>query len=77
MSKELKKMLKLGTLFLALFVLNMLFLKWLSVIGFVIHFSEISYLVPPLFSVIVLSMIEKKRSMKTVKHRIKWTVKKS
>lgn len=65
MSKELKRMLKLGTLFLALFVLNVFFLKWLSVIGFAIHFSEISYLVPPLFSVIVLSMIEKKRSMKT------------
>ncbi|AUA20212.1 hypothetical protein CWM22_12710 [Streptococcus suis] len=60
-----KRMLKLGTLFLALFIFNMFFLKWLSVIGFVIHFSEISYLVPPLFSVIVLSMIEKKRSMKT------------
>lgn len=67
MSKELKRMLKLGTLFLALFVLNVFFLKWLSAIGFVIHFSEISYLVPPLFSVIVLSMIEKKRSMKTTK----------
>lgn len=65
MSKELKRLLKLGTLFLALFVLNMFFLKWLSVIGFAIHISEISYLVPPLFSVIVLSMIEKKRSMKT------------
>lgn len=65
MSKELKRMLKLGTLFLALFIFNMFFLKWLSVIGFVIYFSEISYLVPPLFSVIVLSMIEKKRSMKT------------
>lgn len=65
MSKELKRMLKLGTLFLALFVLNVFFLKWLSVIGFAIQFSEISYLVPPLFSVIVLSMIEKKRSMKT------------
>ncbi|RRN48618.1 hypothetical protein EI220_11140 [Streptococcus suis] len=62
-----KRMLKLGTLFLALFIFNMFFLKWLSVIGFVIHFSEISYLVPPLFSVIVLSMIEKKRSMKTTK----------
>ncbi|ATZ04787.1 hypothetical protein CVO91_12185 [Streptococcus suis] len=60
-----KRMLKLGTLFLALFIFNMFFLKWLSVIGFVIHFSEISYLVPPLFSVIVLSMIEKKRSKKT------------
>ncbi len=65
MSKELKRMLKLGTLFLALFILNMFFLQWLSVIGFAIHFSEISYLVPPLFSVIVLSMVEKKRSKKT------------
>lgn len=65
MSKGLKRMLKLGTLFLALFVLNVFFLKWLSVIGFAIHFSEISYLVPPLFSVIVLAMMEKKRSMKT------------
>ena len=60
MSEELKRMLKAGTLFLALFVLNVFFLKWLSVIGFVIHFSEISYLVPPQFSVIVLSMIEKR-----------------
>ena len=53
------KTLKIFLTFLFLFLMNMFILKILATLGFQLTMSEKSYLVPPLFSIIVLYMIDK------------------
>ena len=53
------KTLKIFLTFLFLFLMNMFILKILTTLGFQMIMSEKSYLVPPLFSIIVLYMIDK------------------
>ena len=53
------KTLKFFLTFLFLFLMNLLLFKVLASLGFQLTMSEKSYLVPPLFSIIVLYMIDK------------------
>ena len=54
------KTLKFFPTFLFLFLMNMFILKILTTLGFQMIMSEKSYLVPPLFSIIVLYIIDKR-----------------
>ena len=54
------KTLKIFLTFLFLFLMNMFILKILTTLGFQMIMSEKSYLVPPLFSIIVLYIIDKR-----------------
>lgn len=54
------KTLKFFLTFLFLFMMNMFILKILTTLGFQMIMSEKSYLVPPLFSIIVLYIIDKR-----------------
>ena len=54
------KTLKIFLTFLFLFLMNMFILKILTTLGFQMIVSEKSYLVPPLFSIIVLYIIDKR-----------------
>lgn len=54
------KTLKFFLTFLFLFLMNLLLFKVLASLGFKVTMSEKSYLVPPLFSFIVLYMIDKR-----------------
>lgn len=54
------KTLKFFLTFLFLFLMNMFILKILTTLGFQMIMSEKSYLVPPLFSIIVLYIIDKR-----------------
>ena len=58
------KTLKFFLIFLFLFLMNMFILKILTTLGFQMIVSEKSYLVPSLFSFIVLYMIDKGISKK-------------
>ena len=53
------KTLKFFLTFLFLFLMNMFIVKILATLGFQLTMSEKSYIVPPLFSIIVLYMIDK------------------
>lgn len=53
------KTLKFFLTFLFLFLMNLLLFKVLASLGFKVSMSEKSYIVPPLFSIIVLYMIDK------------------
>ena len=53
------KTLKFFLTFLFIFLMNMFILKILTTLGFQLTMSEKSYIVPPLFSIIVLYMIDK------------------
>ena len=53
------KTLKFFLIFLFLFLMNLLLFKVLASLGFKVTMSEKSYIVPPLFSIIVLYMIDK------------------
>ena len=53
------KTLKFFLTFLFLFLMNLLLFKVLASLGFKVTMSEKSYIVPPLFSIIVLYMIDK------------------
>ncbi|MFS9142680.1 MULTISPECIES: hypothetical protein [Streptococcus] len=53
------KTLKIFLTFLFLFLMNMFILKILATLGFQLTMSEKNYIVPPLFSIIVLYMIDK------------------
>ena len=53
------KTLKIFLTFLFLFLMNLLLFKVLASLGFKVSMSEKSYIVPPLFSIIVLYMIDK------------------
>lgn len=54
------KTLKIFLTFLFLFLMNMFILKILTILGFQMIMSEKSYLIPSLFSFIVLYMIDKR-----------------
>ena len=54
------KTLKFFLTFLFLFLMNMFILKILTTLGFQMIMSEKSYLIPSLFSFIVLYMIDKR-----------------
>jgi len=58
------KTLKFFLIFLFLFLMNIFIFKILTTLGFQLTMSENSYLVPPLFSFIVLYMIDKMISKK-------------
>ena len=58
------KTLKIFLTFLFLFLMSMFIPKILTTLGFQLTMSEKSYLVPPLFSFIVLYMIDKMISKK-------------
>ncbi|MDN5024219.1 hypothetical protein PCY08_01960 [Streptococcus sp. SO4] len=65
------KTLKIFLTFLFLFLMNLLLFKVLASLGFKVSMSEKSYLVPPLFSVIVLYMIVKKlKKVRNINHYI-------
>ena len=53
------KTLKFFLTFLFLFLMNLLLFKVLAGLSFKLTMSEKSYIVPPLFSIIVLYMIDK------------------
>ena len=53
------KTLKIFLTFLFLFLMNMFILKILATLGFQLTMSEKNYIVRPLFSIIVLYMIDK------------------
>lgn len=65
------KTLKFFLTFLFLFLMNLLLFKVLASLGFKVSMSEKSYLVPPLFSFIVLYMIDKKLAkVRNINHYI-------
>ncbi|HFI0399748.1 TPA: hypothetical protein ACGO63_002195 [Streptococcus suis] len=68
MKNEIKRIMKISLLFFSLFVINILVLKWLSIIGFNMVITENSYLIPPLFSTVILLIIEKNRTGRNKKH---------
>ena len=57
-----KRTMKISLLFLALFSINILVLKLLSIIGFNMAITENTYLIPPLFSTVILLIIGKNRT---------------
>ena len=59
-----KKILGYFLVFVFLFLMNIFIFKILTTLGFQLTMSENSYLVPPLFSFIVLYMIDKMISKK-------------
>ncbi|HEM2804000.1 TPA: hypothetical protein ACGO6Q_000631 [Streptococcus suis] len=68
MKNEIKRIMKISLLFFSLFVINILVLKLLSIIGFNMVITENSYLIPPLFSTVILLIIEKNRTGSNKKH---------
>ena len=63
------KTLKFFLTFLFLFLMNLLLFKVLASLGFQVTMSEKSYLVPLLFSFIVLYMINKKlKKVRNINH---------
>ena len=65
------KTLKFFLTFLFLFLMNLLLFKVLASLGFKVSMSEKSYLVPPLFSFIVLYMIDTKlEKVRNINHYI-------
>lgn len=65
MYREMKRVLKIIILFFALFLVNTLVLITLSKIEFDIQATELSYLFPPLFSTVVLLIIDKMKRNKS------------
>lgn len=65
MYREMKRVLKIVILFFVLFLVNILVLITLSKIGFDIQATELSYLFPPLFSTVVLLIIDKMKRNKS------------
>lgn len=65
MDREVKRVLKIVILFFALFLVNILVLITLSKIGFDIQATELSYLFPPLFSTLVLLIVDKMKRNKS------------
>ena len=55
-----KKVLRYLLVFVFLFLMNIFIFKILATLGFQLTMSEKSYIVPPLFSIIVLYMIDKR-----------------
>ena len=55
-----KKVLQYFLVFVFLFLMNIFIFKILATLGFQLTMSEKSYIVPPLFSIIVLYMIDRR-----------------
>jgi len=55
------KILKYFLVFVFLFLMNIFIFKILATLGFQLTMSEKSYIVPPLFSIIVVYMIDKRK----------------
>ena len=66
--KKMNKILKYFLVFVFLFLMNIFIFKILATLGFQLTMSEKSYIVPPLFSIIVLYMIDKKVRKKRNKY---------
>ncbi|EPR94751.1 hypothetical protein D7D54_08420 [Streptococcus chosunense] len=62
------KILKYFLVFIFLFLMNIFIFKMLANLGFQLTMSEKSYIVPPLFSIIVLYMIDKRIRKKKNKY---------
>ena len=62
-----KKVLRYFLVFVFLFLMNIFIFKILATLGFQLTMSEKSYIVPPLFSIIVLYMIDKR-----IRNKKKW-----
>ena len=60
MEEKMNKILKYFLVFVFLFLMNIFIFKILATLGFQLTMSEKSYIVPPLFSIIVLYMIDKR-----------------
>jgi len=60
MRTEMNKILKSFIVFIFLFLMNILIFTILATLGFQVTMSESSYLVPPVFSFIVLYTIHKR-----------------
>ena len=58
--EKMNKILKYFLVFVFLFLMNIFIFKILATLGFQLTMSEKSYIVPPLFSIIVLYMIDKR-----------------
>ena len=58
--EEMKKILGYFLVFVFLFLMNIFIFKILATLGFQLTMSEKSYIVPPLFSIIVVYMIDKR-----------------
>ena len=58
--EKMNKILKYFLVFFFLFLMNIFIFKILATLGFQLTMSEKSYIVPPLFSIIVLYMIDKR-----------------
>ena len=58
--EKMNKILKYFLVFVFLFLMNIFIFKILATLGFQLTLSEKSYIVPPLFSIIVLYMIDKR-----------------
>ena len=63
-----KKVLGYFLVFVFLFLMNIFIFKILATLGFQLTMSEKSYIVPPLFSIIVLYMIDKRIRKKKNKY---------
>ena len=64
MKTEILRVFKIVLLFISLFVINIIFFKIISLLGFSIIMTDFSYLVPPLFATIVLLLINKYKKTK-------------
>ena len=58
--EKMNKILKYFLVFVFLFLMNIFIFKILATLGFQLTMSEKSYIVPPLFSIIVVYMIDKR-----------------
>ena len=58
--EKMNKILKYFLVFVFLFLMNIFIFKILATLGFQLTMSEKSYIVPPLFSIIVLYIIDKR-----------------
>ncbi|HFH9837173.1 TPA: hypothetical protein ACGOON_000512 [Streptococcus suis] len=56
MNKTVKNGMKVLVLFLSLFLINILVFKVLSLLGFDLSLTEMSYLFPPLLATLVLAL---------------------
>lgn len=64
MKTELLRVFKIVLLFISLFVINIIFFKIISLLGFSIITTDLSFLMPPLFATIVLLLINKYKKTK-------------
>ena len=63
MKTEILRVFKIVLLFISLFVINIIFFKIISLLGFSIIMTDLSFLVPPLFATIVLLLINKYKKL--------------